>query len=232
MQKIRRAHPRAYQRWTEDELRKLRSDFEAGASLDMLVETLQRHPGAIISRLRQLGFDPPVDPLELIGSPCSFGLGPPELPGEPVVDREVSLGFKWRPVLAGEGSPYAFPGPVTAFMAKRYAEPAVYRWMACLPNSEQPEWLYVGTSKCLCPDRLEGYLAPERSKTNHRVSLGLHRALRNGFQVRLEILSEECITLGGKALAAADLQADAIRLAVERLVIACYRQQGIKLLNL
>jgi hypothetical protein len=135
-------------------------------------------------------------------------------------------------VLANEETPYVFPNPVTAFMQRRYGKPAIYRWSAHAGNSIEPDWLYVGTSRCLCPDRLEGYLAPERSKTNSRISQRLHQALQDGLQVSLEILREDCIKLGGKTLAPADLRADPIRLVIERLVIVCYRQQGIRLLNL
>lgn len=230
LQKIRLTHPRAYERWSEEVLLFLRRSFDAGESIETLAEALQRQPGAISSRLRKLGLFP-AGRLDMTRPTLSLGLGPMDTASDPIIAGSISLRFEWRPVLANEETPYMFPGPVTAFMRKRYGEPVIYRWTARADSSTKPDWLYVGSTKCLCPERLNGYLSPERSKTNSRINLRLHQALKDGLQVSLEILSEGCLTIGSETLTSTDLQADPFRLAIERLLIACYRWQGGQLLN-
>jgi len=53
--KIREKHPRAYERWTEEEDNLLKQEFSDGVSVQDLSELLQRRPSAIRSRLRKRG---------------------------------------------------------------------------------------------------------------------------------------------------------------------------------
>jgi hypothetical protein len=53
--KIRARHPRAYERWTEEEDNLLKQKFSDGVSVQDLSELLQRRPSAIRSRLRKSG---------------------------------------------------------------------------------------------------------------------------------------------------------------------------------
>jgi hypothetical protein len=52
---IRKKHPRAYEKWTEDEDARLRAEFAKGASNEELVVLFQRRHFAIRSRLQKLG---------------------------------------------------------------------------------------------------------------------------------------------------------------------------------
>jgi ATP-dependent DNA helicase RecQ len=53
--RVRETHPRAYERWDDDEDALLRQLAESGASVDAIAERLQRQPGAIASRMNRLG---------------------------------------------------------------------------------------------------------------------------------------------------------------------------------
>lgn len=53
--KIRRHHPRAYEKWTEEEDAQLQQEYRAGRKVQKLAELLGRQPSAIEIRLRKLG---------------------------------------------------------------------------------------------------------------------------------------------------------------------------------
>jgi hypothetical protein len=59
---IRKIHPRAYERWTPQEEKKLREAFGEGKSVEVLAEKFKRQPSAIRGRLRELGLLPPYVP--------------------------------------------------------------------------------------------------------------------------------------------------------------------------
>ncbi|MXX92330.1 MAG: hypothetical protein F4Y63_02605 [Chloroflexi bacterium] len=52
---IRNRHPRAYEKWTNDEEAELDRLFTADPNIERIAERLQRQPSAIRSRLRTLG---------------------------------------------------------------------------------------------------------------------------------------------------------------------------------
>ena len=52
---LSKEHPRAYSTWSDDEVLALQSEFAQGSAVDDLAELLQRQPGGIRSKLRQLG---------------------------------------------------------------------------------------------------------------------------------------------------------------------------------
>jgi flagellar motility protein MotE (MotC chaperone) len=53
--RIRAKHPKAYEKWPEEEDELLRLKFQEGAKLEELSRVFQRQPSAIRSRLRKLG---------------------------------------------------------------------------------------------------------------------------------------------------------------------------------
>jgi hypothetical protein len=55
LETIHRRHPRAYERWTEDEDARLKIEYGKGLDIQLLSEMFQRQPSAIRSRLRKLG---------------------------------------------------------------------------------------------------------------------------------------------------------------------------------
>jgi hypothetical protein len=55
MASIKHEYPRAYERWTQDEDRRLAAMFARGVQIDELAAQLQRQPSAIRSRLEKLG---------------------------------------------------------------------------------------------------------------------------------------------------------------------------------
>lgn len=55
LSEIRRTHPQAYRKWTDDEERELKKMFERGKQMKELAEKFGRQPGGIRSRLKKLG---------------------------------------------------------------------------------------------------------------------------------------------------------------------------------
>ena len=55
LEEIRRQHPRAYEKWLDEEDTYLKCKYSEGLSIQELAEILHRQPGAIRSRLRRLG---------------------------------------------------------------------------------------------------------------------------------------------------------------------------------
>jgi len=58
MAAIKRKHPRAYERWTQDEDTRLATLYAQGTPIDELAAHFQRQPSAIRSRLEKLGSTP------------------------------------------------------------------------------------------------------------------------------------------------------------------------------
>jgi DNA-binding NarL/FixJ family response regulator len=54
MVEIRQAHPRAYEKWSDQEDARLTDFFRSGISAKEIAKTLQRQPSAIRSRLAKL----------------------------------------------------------------------------------------------------------------------------------------------------------------------------------
>ncbi|MDE3097284.1 MAG: ATP-dependent DNA helicase RecQ [Chloroflexota bacterium] len=58
---VRRAHPRAYERWSDEEDALVRQHAAAGEGPDEIARWLQRQPGSIRMRMGKLGLLPPAD---------------------------------------------------------------------------------------------------------------------------------------------------------------------------
>jgi DNA-binding NarL/FixJ family response regulator len=54
VEEIHQQHPRAYEKWTDDEDARLTELFRSGNTAKQIAETLQRQPSAIRSRLAKL----------------------------------------------------------------------------------------------------------------------------------------------------------------------------------
>jgi hypothetical protein len=55
LSRLREKHPRAYEKWTEEEDARLRAEFAKGIARAELAALLRRRPSAIKSRLQKLG---------------------------------------------------------------------------------------------------------------------------------------------------------------------------------
>ncbi len=55
LETIHRQYPRAYERWTDDEVTRLKAEHGKGLNIRLLSEMFQRQQSAIRSRLRKLG---------------------------------------------------------------------------------------------------------------------------------------------------------------------------------
>ena len=54
-EEVRYSHPRAYEKWTNEEDEQLTALYKAGCSIDEIASELGRRPSAVVSRLRQSG---------------------------------------------------------------------------------------------------------------------------------------------------------------------------------
>ena len=62
LEEIQQLHPRAYEKWADEEDAHLIQLFRSGKTPKEIAETLQRQPGAIHSRLSKLGLAGPGQP--------------------------------------------------------------------------------------------------------------------------------------------------------------------------
>ena len=58
MEEMRRSHPRAYEKWSPEEDRRLVDLFESGRSVQQIASELERQPSAVKSRLLRAGLTP------------------------------------------------------------------------------------------------------------------------------------------------------------------------------
>lgn len=178
-----------------------------------------RQPGAIISRIKKLGFD--IKDIALID--------------ETLKDDSDVLGtdflFRWSPIFCDQGKEYYFPHPATAYMIENYKYPAVYRWVVYHDSRERIQYTYIGTTKQLCPERLEGYLYPESSSTNLRLHQEFKLFSEQGYKISLDSLRVEQIKMNNIIVKLNNLHSQTARSFIENLLISYYRQNGLKLLN-
>jgi hypothetical protein len=116
-------------------------------------------------------------------------------------------------------------------MQHRYKWPAVYRWVIYRSTPDVPELLYIGSTKKLCSDRLEGYLYPKNSITNARLNSLFQAYLRKGYLVGLEILVNQKVVIPDSTVSHYDVYTQSRRHVLEELLIDHYRKQGFELLN-
>ncbi len=243
LKQIKAIYPRAYEKWSRTEEAQLCKLFHEGNSVKAVSHILQRQPSAIATRLRKLellGSNTP-DRIHQNGTarnkdvPANGSRRAEKAPlitsiSEP--SMTLSFSFEWHPVLFRANTPYLFPERIPSFMRARYNGPAVYRWLITPPDGVQDPVIYIGTTKKLCPDRLEGYINPQTSTTNQRINTILHEYLSAGHTINLEIL-QNCKTNPGcnGTSIVYSVQTQTHRIGLEELLIAYYKHEGITLLN-
>jgi len=213
LEKIRQKYPRAYQKWTPEEENLLLEKYQKGISLIQLVQEFERQPSAISGRLFRLRF----------GENSHIDLQ------QGVIEFKVA--FDWEVVLASEKDEYKFPNPITSFMNQNYRKPVIYRWT--MDREEGEKSLYIGETVRFCPDRLNGYLSPgSKQQTNIRLNQFFQEGVRNGANLKLEILKMSGAFVNDLDLQDKDLARQDIRRLIEKLLVTLYRNQGLDLLNL
>lgn len=237
LREIRTKYPKAYERWSEHDDNLLGRKSEAGASVEELSELFQRQPGAIRSRLRKLGFSTDSKGRKKTSTSIVLRHRNSEETGLTYRGQcggviDVRFSFEWKAVWRDECEEYLFPEQITDFMKCLYGCTAVYRWSVHRSGQTYPQSIYIGSTKRLCPDRLEGYLNPRTSITNRRLNEEFHRCLQQSAEIHLEILHISKVVIGDIVLTSCDLSANNTRLSIENLLIAYYRQKGFTLLNL
>jgi hypothetical protein len=116
-------------------------------------------------------------------------------------------------------------------MLETYKYPAIYRWIIFKENREKIQYAYIGTTRQLCPERLEGYLYPDSSDTNLRLHQEFRQFLQQGYEIGLESLQIEQIKINNMDVKLNNLHSQTARAFIETLLISYYRQKGVILLN-
>lgn len=231
---------RAYEKWTWDDEVLLTKMLQGNQSIKELSEGLQRGPGAIRSRIRkrergvyQFEEKSTVTETDMIPQ---FGNETEDVlqaaSQERDVDPPVSIAFcfQWQPVCRSANQQYCYPQPVTRYMEHRYKWPAVYRWLIAPDIGSDPLLMYVGTTKKLCPDRLNAILNPE-GNTNSRLAGIFNEHQKQGCAVYLEIITNSGVSAGNELQKPYSLGTQTRRLVLEELLIDYYKQQGFQLIN-
>ncbi len=146
---------------------------------------------------------------------------------------KIDLGFKWEPVLVSEDQEYHFPMTISRYMKEHYSCSAIYRWDIYEQMPEDKKQIYIGEAQVLCPQRLQGYLAPGPSQqTNKRMKERFQSLLKDGLKIRLEVLRLDGSFLGKIPLTASELSNKYVRHWIEAILITNYTNKGYSLLNL
>lgn len=234
--RIKARFPRAYEKWTQEEMLTLRGMVLAGESVVNISRSLERQPSAIRSRIRKLN---------LIKDPSGcISLNHSSMPGtEGFQDYYPTIGsrsaplklifsFEWRTVLRDVNEIYSFPNQVSAYMQDRYRWPAVYRWVIFENTPEKPELMYIGSTKKLCPDRLHGYLQPGNSVTNNRLNSIFRSYRAKGYIIKIEILINLETGFDNYQMPFFHLRTHSHRQVIEEMMIDHHKRMGFELLNL
>ncbi len=214
---IRSLHLKAYEKWAEEDDYLLTTKFLEGENIQNLSKLLKRKKGAITSRIRKLDLFNLQENLTNSGKEF-FSFGFP---------------FTWEPVFSSEKSPYFFPNPITSFMRETYNKASVYRWNIYKKSPLIPDFLYIGMCNELCPNRLKNYLSPTKSqKTSSRINNKLNSFISEKYFVQLETLQFNKISISNNFFVMDNLKDKHIRIMIESMMVAHYKLNGTKLLNL
>lgn len=220
LKEIRISYPNAYNKWNDLDDELLKQEFVNGTSVSKLSKLFRRQPSAIRSRIRKLGFE-------------TNDETPNETEEKEDVDNSLGTDFQflWLPVYFEHGKKYLFPQQVSSYMIENYKYPAIYRWIVYQDSREKIQYAYIGTTKQLCPERLNGYLYPEPSSTNLRLNQEFREFVKQGYKVSLEFLRIEKIKMNNIDVKLNNLHSQTARVFIESLLISYYRQNGLTLLN-
>ena len=213
---VRKEHPRAYEKWSEQEDSKLLKLLKQGKSIDELCPIFQRGKGAIKSRIRKLEAPENIDYSGFLRANHLLS----------------KISFDWIPVLREEDEIYFFPNPLTSFMKLLYKSPAIYRWNVYKDNQTDEKVIYVGEGQQLIPNRINGYLKPGlKQMTNKRLNTCFCEYIQNDYKVSLEIIRFDEISIGDLSFNQSDLNNKYFRRFLEYMLITYYQQKDYNLLN-
>jgi len=128
---------------------------------------------------------------------------------------------------------YFFPERINLFMKEKYKIPVVYRWDVYKKVPEDKKLVYFGEAKTLCPQRINGYLNPGPSQqTNKRMKAMFLDYINEGYNVSLEKLEFDVITIGEFTFYQRDLENKHLRRFLEEVMAIYYQAKGFTILNL
>lgn len=213
---IRKKHPRAYEKWSEQEDELLLNLIQQGESTKKLCTIFQRGKGAIHSRIRKLERPEPIDYSGFLRANY----------------LRSDISYDWIPVFQDEDEIYYFPNSLTSYMKRLYPAPSIYRWNVYKETPTDIKMIYIGEGQKLIPDRINGYLNPGPSQmTNKRLNTHFRDQIENGHKVLLEIIRFDEMRVGEFVFNQVDLRNKHCRRFLEQMLITYYQQKGYSLLN-
>ncbi|MEA3351342.1 MAG: hypothetical protein U9Q82_12020 [Chloroflexota bacterium] len=225
--KIRAKYPNAYERWSKRDDVLLMEKYFSGSSTSVLSEYFHRQPSAIKTRIRKLS----VSQNDIVIEENNNVVENEIKTDENSDNISTSIQFQWITVFREHNQEYFFPDSITSYMNKNYKYPSIYRWNVFGEDRKQPECMYVGTTKQLCPNRIRSLLHSNSSSTNLRLHQEFRRFINKGYRVGLEYLLVEQVLMNGMWVQLNNLHSQTARIFLENLVISYYRRKGQILLN-
>ena len=230
---IRKKYPRTYEPWTAEEEQLLLESLQKSRKIPDIAKQFQRNPSALRTRMKRLLSSSPRDQSLLAQpKPQPSANNVFYSTNTPNQQLQIILEGSWQAVETSPDLAYQYPNQVSYHMLETYKYGCIYRWAIYQQGSETPYALYVGSTKQLCPDRLENYREPKNSATNLRICQQLMDFLAQGYTVRLEVFHDGRIRLSNLVLNILDFETQRDRLFIEHLIIAYFRLMGERLLNL
>ncbi len=148
------------------------------------------------------------------------------------LDGVIDINYEWIPVFSEPGVQYTFTTARTRYLRQNYSIPAIYRWHAFNPELNQPEQYYVGETNNLY-GRINFYLRIDATqKTNIRLRTYFQEHLQQGFQIQMELLHIDSLTIDKSPVTLDNLQYKYFRVMLENYFIYRLRCEGFTLLNL
>ena len=141
----------------------------------------------------------------------------------------INFDYSWENVINTNGKIYYFPDN-TKLIPKIYATSAIYKWE--INKDDIVNCIYIGETQKLFPDRINGYLKPgPTQKTNIYINNLFQEYLKEKCFIELKILKIENNNSIGIKISNDEFSNKYIRKSIENLLIAKYKNEGIKLLN-
>jgi len=140
----------------------------------------------------------------------------------------IRLKYKWEKLLCKNGKPYLFPADRRKVTKDSLNVGGVYRWVIIhsTKKKKQTICLYVGEASNLY-NRLYGYLYQSQSQaTSYRIGKALRKLVRQGHEIRFQLLRFYKSTLNGININNENLGNMHLRQLIEQSIIYREKRKG------
>jgi hypothetical protein len=151
--------------------------------------------------------------------------------------KSLEIEVRWTAIESAQGKTWTFLTPISPYMRKHFAKPAVYRWCVRQSGKDVPQCIYIGEAVSLV-DRIRRVTKPPRqskpSNTNARLNKIFTDHQSQGLVVTVEQAAFEEFALNGLVFSPSDMTLfhKFKRCALENLILCSCLELGDGLLNL